>query len=49
MPKVELKTFTGDPLEFWSFMRMFYTTVEANASDDSAKLTHLLQRTAGDA
>ena len=49
MPKVELKTFTGDPLEFWSFMRTFYTAVEANASDDSAKLTRLLQYTAGDA
>jgi hypothetical protein len=49
MPKVELKTFTGDPLEFWSFMRTFYSAVEANASDDSAKLTRLLQYTAGDA
>jgi hypothetical protein len=49
MPKVELQAFNGNPLEFWSFMRLFQSSVECNAVDEVSKLTRLLQYTTGDA
>ena len=48
MPKVELQTFDGNPLQYWSFMRLFQTTVSSDL-DDTSKLTRLLQYTTGKA
>ncbi len=46
MPKVELQVFDGSPLQFWSFMRLFETSVQCHA-DDVGKLTRLVQYTTG--
>ena len=44
MPKVELQVFDGNPLQFWSFMHLFETSVQCHA-DDVGKLTRLVQYT----
>ena len=41
LPKAELMTFNGDPLEFWMFMRSFDNSIGSVAIDDSAKLNRL--------
>ena len=37
LPKPELMTFNGDPLEFWMFMHSFDNSIGSAAIDDSAK------------
>ena len=47
LPKPELSSFNGNPLEFWSFMRSFQNSIEKNTSDEGEKLTFLLQYCTG--
>ena len=47
LPKPELSKFDGNPLEFWNFIRSFENNIEKNASDDSEKLSFLLQYCTG--
>ena len=49
LPKAELMTFNGDPLEFWMFMRSFDNSIGSATIDDSAKLKRLLQYCKGEA
>ena len=43
LPKPDLSLFDSNPLEFWSSMRSFENNIEKNTSDESARLTFLLQ------
>ena len=43
LPKPDLSLFDSNSLEFWSFMRSFKNNIEKNTSDESARLTFLLQ------
>ena len=47
LPKPELSKFDGNPLEFWNFIRSFEGNIEKNASDESEKLSFLLQYCTG--
>ena len=47
LPKPELSKFNGNPLEFWNFIRSFDNNIEKNASDESEKLSFLLQYRTG--
>ena len=49
LPKLELKSFSGDPAEYHSFTKLFDISVASVTSSDDAKLTRLLQYTTGDA
>ena len=49
LPKVELDCFSGDPLQYYSFMNVFEDTVEKVVEDGGTKLTRLLQYTSGPA
>ncbi|XP_071834278.1 uncharacterized protein [Apostichopus japonicus] len=43
MPKPELEVFTGNPVEYWSFINNFEASIASKVSDDRVKLTYLLQ------
>ena len=43
LPKTELHTFDGDPLQYWAFILSFDNTVGNKDVEDSAKLMRLLQ------
>ena len=43
MPKPEMTTFSGNPLEYWSFTNQFEATVASRPIDDKAKLMYLIQ------
>ena len=47
LPKPELGPFNGNPLEFWSFMRLFENNIEKNTQDECERLTFLLQYCTG--
>jgi len=47
LPRLELDTFDGDPLQYHSFLGVFEETVEKVVTDGSAKLTRLLRYTSG--
>ena len=49
IPKLEIDTFSGNPLEYQSFMAIFDECVGNKVSDDQIKLTRLLQYTSGPA
>ena len=49
LPKAELMTFSGDPLDFWMFMCSFDNSIGSAALDDSAKLNRLFQYCKGEA
>ena len=49
IPKVELDSFSGDPLEYQTFFAIFDELIDANLSNDQVKLTRLLQYTKGPA
>ena len=49
LPKPDLSTFNGNPMEYWSFIRSFENTIERNASNESEKLMYLLKYTTGEA
>ena len=48
-PKVDLRTFKGDPMQYHIFMRAFDDNVERVISDPSSKLARLMQLCAGEA
>ncbi|XP_078372656.1 uncharacterized protein LOC144656297 [Oculina patagonica] len=47
LPKKELKTFDGDPLNYWNFIKSFENSIVNNAASESEKLMYLLQYTSG--
>ena len=49
LPRRELRTFDGDPLHYWPFIRSFNTTVDAKNIDSASKLSCLLQHCKGSA
>ncbi|XP_014668800.1 PREDICTED: uncharacterized protein LOC106810050 [Priapulus caudatus] len=49
IPKVEIEVFTGDPLQYQTFMAIFDEAVHNKCSDGQARLTRLLQYTGGPA
>ena len=49
LPKAEIMTFSGNPLEFWMFMRSFDNSIGSATLDDSAKLNRLFQYCKGEA
>lgn len=49
MPKPELVTFNGDPVEFWGFINNFEVNIGSMAIDDRMKLTYLIQYCKGKA
>lgn len=49
LPKAELVTFDGDPIQFWVFMRSFENNVAHTSLDDNAKFTRLLHYCKGKA
>ncbi len=49
LPKPDISTFDGNPMEYWSFIRSFENTIERNAASESEKLMYLLQNTTGEA
>ena len=49
LPRAELMTFDGDPLQYWVFMGAFENAVEKNAIDSASKLLRLLQYCTGKA
>ena len=48
LPKPELTTFDGNPLDYWNFVKAFENSIERNTSSESKKLMYLLQYTSGD-
>ena len=49
LPKPQLQTFDGNPLEYWNFMKSFEASIEQNAATENEKLMYLLQYTSGEA
>ena len=49
LPKTELMTFNGDPIEYWPFIRAFENTVDRESVGDAAKLARLQQYCTGPA
>ena len=49
VPKVDLPTFKGDPMQYHIFMRAFDDNVERVISDPSSKLARLMQLCTGEA
>lgn len=49
MPKVELQTFNGDPLQYHQFIKAFEQNVGCICSDSDLKLSRLMQYTDGPA
>ena len=49
MPKYKLDTFSGNPLHFQIFMRVFDEQVDGKGVEDGHKLTRVLQYTTGPA
>ena len=47
LPQPELPLFTGDPIEYCDFIRVFENLVERKTSSSSARLYYLLQYTSG--
>lgn len=49
LPRVEIDSFSGDPLKYHSFMRSFEVNVEKVCSDPDARLVRLVSCTSGPA
>ncbi|XP_022102055.1 uncharacterized protein LOC110985381 [Acanthaster planci] len=49
LPRAELPTFDGNPLQYWTFLRAFENSVDIADIDDSAKLVRLLKYCTGKA
>ena len=43
MPGVEMMTFDGDPLKYWTFLKAFDNSISEYNVDEHAKLARLLQ------
>ena len=49
VPKLEIDKFSGDPLEYQTFVAIFNETIDSRIDDPQIKLTRLLQYTTGPA
>ena len=49
LPKPELLTFSGNPIDYCKFIKNFETNVESKVSDDQMKLSYLIQYCKGEA
>jgi len=49
MPKRELLTFDGNPVDYWTFIKNFESNIESKLSDPDGKLTYLIQQCTGKA
>ena len=48
LPQPEVPTFSGDPIEYWGFVRAFQNVIESKTTSDSARLYYLVQYTSGE-
>jgi hypothetical protein len=48
IPEVQVPTFTGDPIEYYHFLRSFENLIEAKTTSQNARLFYLVQQTAGE-
>ena len=48
-PKPDISKFDRNPLDYWNFVRLFKNSIARNASDDSERLSYLLQFCTGTA
>jgi len=48
LPQPEVPTFSGDPIEYWGFIRAFQNVMESKIASDSARLYYLVQYTSGE-
>jgi len=48
LPRLEVPTFTGDPIEYCRFIRAFESMIMAKTTSYSARMYYLVQYTAGD-
>ncbi|KAF7240843.1 hypothetical protein EG68_11280 [Paragonimus skrjabini miyazakii] len=49
LPKKELKKFTGNPMDYWGFMRSFMSSVDRYTDDFANRLSYLIQYCDGEA
>ncbi|XP_078495844.1 uncharacterized protein LOC144751858 [Ciona intestinalis] len=49
MPRPEYLTFSGDPMDYWMFIRNFEANLESKVTDDKLKMTLLMQQCKGKA
>ncbi|GAA52646.1 protein disulfide-isomerase [Clonorchis sinensis] len=49
LPKIEIDKFSGNPMEFWKFMKAFQMSIADRLFDDSNKLMYLLHYCRGEA
>ena len=49
LPKPELLTFDGNPLQYWRFVRNYEQNIEAKTKDNGERLNYLLQYCTGKA
>ena len=49
LPKPELLTFDGKPIDYCKFIKNFETNVEGRVSDDQTRLSYLIQYCKGEA
>lgn len=49
MPKKELLTFDGNPVNYWTFIKNFEINIERQLTDADSKLTYLIQQCSGKA
>jgi len=48
LTQAEMPTFSGDPIEYWGFIRAFQNVIESKTTSDSASLYYLVQYTSGE-
>ena len=48
LPQPEVPTFSGNPIEYWTFIRAFENLIESKTSSQSTRLYYLVQYTTGE-
>ena len=48
LPQPQVPTFTGNPIDYWPFIRAFENLIETKTSRESARLYYLVQYTSGE-
>ena len=48
LPRPEVPTFSGNPTEYWTFIRAFENLIERRTTSESARLYYLVQYTTGE-
>jgi len=48
LPQPEVPTFSGNPIEYWTFLRAFKNLNESKTSSQSTRLYYLVQYTTGE-